>query len=150
MARNRITVDASPEAIFAVLADGRAYREWVVGARQIRDVDPDWPAPGARLHHAVGFGPVQVRDTTVVIERREPVLLVLTARARPFMEAHVELRLEPAGPNRTEIHMEERPVSSLARLAWRPVFDALTHVRNDECLRRLKRLVEGRVSPDAR
>ena len=39
MAVNDITIDAPPEKVFALLADGRQYAEWVVGAKRIRDVD---------------------------------------------------------------------------------------------------------------
>jgi hypothetical protein len=47
-------VDASSEDVMAVLIDGWTYAEWVVGASRIRDVDKDFPAPGARIHHSVG------------------------------------------------------------------------------------------------
>src|SRR4051812_50021008 len=36
MSRNRITVTASPEAVFDVLDDADAYPRWVVGARRVR------------------------------------------------------------------------------------------------------------------
>src|SRR5207248_1475605 len=39
-------VNATPDRVFEVLADGWTYSDWVVGTAHIRDVDPDWPAPG--------------------------------------------------------------------------------------------------------
>jgi len=43
-----LEMEATPEEIFAVLADGHAYDDWVVGAKQIRAVDADWPAKGSQ------------------------------------------------------------------------------------------------------
>ena len=39
-------VTASPERVFAELADGWTYVGWVVGATHVRDVDDTWPQPG--------------------------------------------------------------------------------------------------------
>jgi uncharacterized protein YndB with AHSA1/START domain len=43
MSRNQIPIAAPPEAVFEVLDDAEAYPRWVVGARRMRRVDPDWP-----------------------------------------------------------------------------------------------------------
>ena len=43
-------IDATPEQVFSVLADGWLYPSWVVGASRIRAVDDSWPSPGAELH----------------------------------------------------------------------------------------------------
>ena len=45
---------------------------WAVGAARIREVDEDWPAVGARIHHSVGAWPVLISDTTVVEEVDAP------------------------------------------------------------------------------
>jgi uncharacterized protein YndB with AHSA1/START domain len=66
MAHNEIHVEATPEVVFAVLADPRSFARWVVGSRKIRAADPDWPAPGATFDHAVGIGPLVIADGTTV------------------------------------------------------------------------------------
>ena len=57
-----------PAAVWAALADPGGYGYWVVGSKLIRDADPDWPAPGTRFHHTIGFGPFTVEDHTVALE----------------------------------------------------------------------------------
>ena len=46
--------DCTPDDVFAVLGDGWLYPVWVVGAARMRDVDPEWPAEGANIHHSLG------------------------------------------------------------------------------------------------
>src|SRR4051812_49832887 len=52
MSRNRITVTASPEAVFDVLDDADAYPRWVVGARRVRRGDDAGPPEISRVQHA--------------------------------------------------------------------------------------------------
>ena len=56
MSTTKRVMQAPPDQVWAVLADGWLYPLWVVGASRMRDVDDHWPAPGARLHHSVGAG----------------------------------------------------------------------------------------------
>jgi len=142
MARNRVHIDASPEDVFAVLADPPRYPEWVVGAAGIRDEDSEFPAVGSRFHHKVGSWPVGLKDYTEVTEVEPPRRIVLKAKARPLGTARIEIELrESAGG--TEVAMEEVPGDRLTSLvAGNPVADTVLRVRNAEALARLKRLVE--------
>lgn len=144
MAQNSTHVEAPPRAVWNVLADPDAYGEWVVGSKYIRDADAGWPAVGSKFHHTVGFGPIEIKDNTEVLESRPPERLVLRARARPSGIAHVVLDLKQAGAG-TEIVMTEWPVEGLAKLVHNPLQDKLIHHRNVESLRRLKRLAEQRA-----
>lgn len=56
---------ATPEQVWAVIADGWTYPSWVVGAPRMRAGAPDWPVPGAELHHSFGLWPAMVNDKTV-------------------------------------------------------------------------------------
>jgi NAD(P)-dependent dehydrogenase (short-subunit alcohol dehydrogenase family)/uncharacterized protein YndB with AHSA1/START domain len=143
MARNRVHVDASPDDVFAILADPTRYPEWVVGAAGIRDEDSEFPAVGSRFHHKVGSWPVGLKDYTEVTEVEPPRRIVLKAKARPLGTARIEIELrESAGG--TEVAMEEVPGDRLTSLvAGNPVADTVLRVRNAEALARLKRLVEG-------
>ena len=142
MARTVRTTTASPEAVWAVLADAGLYADWVVGAREVRDASVTWPAVDSVLHHTVGIGPLQLRDRTRVLYREPPRQLVLTARGRPFGQARIDVRLHPSGDG-TEISIDEVPSEGLGRLVHSPVVDLTIHLRNKETLRRLARLAES-------
>ena len=143
MARNTAHFDATPEQVWAVLADPDSYGEWVVGSKHIRDADPEWPQPGSRFHHTVGIGPLELKDDTEVLEAREPERIVLRARARPTGVANVILDLTPEDGG-TRVEMREYPVSGLAKMVHNPLQDKLIHHRNVESLRRLEELARGR------
>src|SRR5215218_6959951 len=93
VARNRVHIHASPEDVFAVLADPCRYPEWVVGASSIREYDEGFPAVGSRFHHEVGPGPLNLKDYSEVTEVDPPRRLVLKAKARPLGTATIELDL---------------------------------------------------------
>jgi uncharacterized protein YndB with AHSA1/START domain len=141
MATNHIQVGAPPERVFAVLASPEAYGDWVVGSDTIRDADPHWPAAGSRFHHRVGVGPFKVNDHTEVVEVDPPRKLVLHARARPLGTALVTMLLEPRDGG-TWVTMKETAGDPLSRIGINPLTDWLVHLRNDESLRRLKRIAE--------
>ncbi|WP_157171751.1 SRPBCC family protein [Nocardia higoensis] len=139
-----VTVPASAEEIFDVLAEGWWYGLWVVGASHIRDVDAQWPAVGSRIHHGVGPWPVTLHDTTEVIAVERPNHLELRARSWPFGSAWVRLELRPAGEGRTDIAMAERVSGGPARMLPGGLQDAMLAPRNRESLRRLADIVVGR------
>ena len=140
-----ILIDASPDDVFAILADGHTYSEWVVGAKRIRAVDHSWPAPGSLLHHSIGAGPFTLDDTTEVIECEAPNRLVLEARVRPTGVARVVLQLIEEG-SATRVQMEEAPVGGPARFLPSWIADPVVDRRNDRALARLKDMVEQRSS----
>ena len=137
MATTRMSMPHSPDAVFAVLADGQRYAEWVVGAKRIRGVDEGWPALGKRIHHTVGIGPLTIDDTTACLEVDPPVRIVLEARAWPAGKARVTMTITPE-PGGSEVVMDEVPTGGPAKTLFNPVLDGLTHLRNLESLRRLK------------
>lgn len=148
MARNRVHIHATPEEVFAVLSDPERYPDWVVGADKIRDYDEEFPQVGARFHHKVGPGPINIRDYSEVIELDAPRRLVLKAKARPLGTATIALDLEESDGG-TELLMEETPGDRLTSLfVDNPVADTALRVRNAEALSRLKRLVEGTPEGD--
>jgi uncharacterized protein YndB with AHSA1/START domain len=143
VARNQAHFDATPDEVWAVLADPECYPSWVVGAKNVRDADPAWPEAGTRFHHTVGVGPLALKDHTEVLESRAPERLVLRARARPSGEANVIIELTPENAG-TRVDMEEYPVSGVAKIIHNPLQDKLIHHRNVESLRRLEELAGGR------
>ncbi|MCP2164126.1 Polyketide cyclase / dehydrase and lipid transport [Goodfellowiella coeruleoviolacea] len=140
-------VQAPPNQVFAVLADGWSYAGWVVGASHIREVDAEWPTLGSRIHHSIGPWPLQVRDVTVVRGVEPGRCLELQAGMWPFGAARVVLTLEPVGTNTTRVVMGEEFVHAPARLLPRVVQEVLLRPRNTEALARLASLAVRKQSP---
>lgn len=146
MAAATITIDASAEDVFAVLADADSYGTWVVGSDTIRAADAGFPALGTRFHHRVGVGPIKTDDHTEVLAVNRPFLLELRANARPFGIARVTLLMTPRDGGRTDVTIIEKPMGPIARVLFNPLTDPLVSLRNVESLRRLKRMVEERAT----
>jgi uncharacterized protein YndB with AHSA1/START domain len=141
MARNVAHFSVPPQRVFAVLSDPQSYGYWVVGSKYIRGADPGFPAPGTRFHHAVGFGPLTVKDHTAVLESAPPHRLVLKAKARPLGTAKVIMDIQPEGAG-SRVTMVEEAADPLTKFVFNPLTELLVRGRNDESLRRLKELAE--------
>jgi len=137
---------ASPETVYAVLADGWCYSNWVVGTSHMRAVEPDWPAAGARLHHCSGIWPLATRDETVVEESEPNRRLVLLAKGGILGSARVVLELQPDDDG-TIVSMVEEPVAGPAKWLHNPAFDLILARRNVETLARLAALSERHTEP---
>ena len=145
MSRNTRVIDATPEQVWAVLADGWLYPLWVVGATRMRDVDDNWPAKGSQLHHSAGVWPLVLNDTTESLEVETGRRLKLRARGWPLGEADVEITLTPVDDGkRCQVVLEETAVSGPGALVPPPVEAPLLGWRNVESLRRLAFIAEGR------
>jgi uncharacterized protein YndB with AHSA1/START domain len=144
MAVNTAHIRATPEAVYAVLADGWSYSNWVVGTSHMRAVEATWPAVGSRLCHAAGVWPLVTRDETVVEECEPNRRLVLTARGRPFGEASIDIVLSVQGAG-CEITMTETPIAGPGHWLHNPVSEAMLIRRNTEALARLSAIAERRT-----
>ena len=145
MARVEHLINAAPEQIFAVLADGWTYSDWVVGTAHIRDVDPDWPAPGTQLHHKAGPWPFSVRDTTVSLDCQPPRLLLVAPKLWPLGAARVTFELVALGPTTTRVAMTEEFAEGPLHLVRTVIENVALRWRNKESLRRLGDLATRRV-----
>jgi uncharacterized protein YndB with AHSA1/START domain len=139
-------IDAPPSAVFAVLADGWTYSNWVVGTSHIRAVDERWPAAGAELHHAVGAWPLVTRDKTVVKSVDPERQIVLLARGAQLGDAIVTIDLTPESDGCT-VTMHEKPISGPGSWLHNPLNEALLNKRNQESLRRLRATVKRLTEP---
>lgn len=140
MAVNEITVAAPAQAVWDVLADPAAYAGWVVGTKQIRDADEGFPAPGTRLYHTVGAGPLTLSDSTRVVQSEAPTLLVLDARLGPLGAARVQIELFEQNGSTRVVLVEDGsrgPNRILSRAG-----DLVLRGRNRWSLDRLKELAE--------
>jgi len=136
MARNKRYIPVSPKSVFDVLSDPRQYGFVVAGSKNIRDWDERWPQKGANFHHTVGYGPLNLEDTTEVLSVDPPRRLELRARGRPLGKARVTFELEAANGG-TWVTIVEDPEMPKAVHMLLPALHAFTRLRNRETLRRL-------------
>lgn len=141
MAFNSREIAVPASTAWAAIIDPTTYEDWLVGAREIRDLDEGWPAPGARFHHRVGFGPVQVPDNTEVLAVEPGVMLRLKVRARPFLSAEATFRVV-GDDERCVVTLQEVPAMGWLTPFVRPVMDPSIHLRNHRSLRNLARTLE--------
>ncbi len=139
-ARVDLVVDAPPDEVWAVLSDGDAYGDWVVGAKPVRAVDADWPEVGATLQYTVGLGPLELSDRTTV-RRSEPEQLLELDVAVPGGSIRVLIRLQAQGSG-TLVELDEHPARGLVVYAHTPLGSAAFAARGTLMLRRLRDLVE--------
>ena len=138
-------IDVPPPEVYCVLADGWYYSGWVVGTSHVQAVEESWPAVGSRLFHASGVWPAALADETSVDEVTPNERLALTARVRPFGEAHIEIGLTAEGDG-TRVTLTENPISGPGRWLHNQATDAILHRRNVESLARLAARCERRTT----
>jgi len=141
---NETTIQATPEQVWDVLADGWLFPLWVVGATRMRAVDGGWPQVGTRIHHSAGVWPAVIDDETVSLAVDAPHRLELRAKGWPMGEADVVIEIESSGTG-SLVRIHEDAVSGPGLLVPQPVRAPLLKWRNTETLRRLKYVVEGRT-----
>ena len=129
-------VPVPPDRVFAVLADGWTYSDWVVGTAHIRDVDPGWPAVGTRLFHKAGPWPFSLKDKSTVVAMEPDRMLTLRAGLWPLGEATVHVELEPV-PQGTKVTIFEEFRAGPLQWVQTKLNDLVLHRRNVESLRRL-------------
>ena len=137
MANVQRIVQAPPEQVFAVLADGTVH---------IRDVDPHWPQVGSRLHHKAGPWPLSLHDTSEVLAVVPNRSLTLRAGLWPLGAARVEVTLDPVGNGATRVCLGEEFEAGPLRTVRNKINDLVLHRRNIEALRRLADLAEREKS----
>lgn len=142
-------VEASADAVWAVLADAWLYPAWVVGAARMREVDAGWPQVGAELHHSVGAWPLLLDDRTEVLDSVPGRMLRLRAHGWPAGAADVLIEIDGRGP-RSKVRMREDAVRGPGVLMPRPLRQLAIAPRNREALRRLAFLAEGRDTGSSR
>jgi uncharacterized protein YndB with AHSA1/START domain len=138
----RTEVTASPEAVWKLISDPETYPSWLMGAQQIRSVDPEFPRPGSGFDHSVGpTEEATVDDSTTATDADPPHRLDLHVRAGPF-HADVELLVLPS-PDGSEIRFSERPTGPWFVLT--PILRPVLGARNAESLRRLSKCLDAAV-----
>lgn len=132
-----------------MLADARAYAEWVVGTREIREADPGWPTPGTSFSFTVGVWPLRVRDCTTSRICEAPHRLELEAHAAPYGSVRIAIQILAWGDHSVVI-VDEHSLRGSSLLYENPLVDLLLTLRGRRMLRHLARLVERRAADNRR
>ncbi|MGW5640763.1 SRPBCC family protein [Streptomyces sp. NPDC003832] len=149
--RHRL-IKASPGAVWAVLADGHRYAQWVVGTARSEPVHGRWPDLGAAIRFEVRLGPARWANNTVVRRCEEGTALELEAYADQLGTARIAIELRPWGEHCLVI-LDEHPLQGAGGRLHNTGFEALIQLRHRTMLARLARLCEngepeGRPRPD--
>lgn len=138
-----VLIERPPAAVWAVLGDGHSYAEWVVGTKEIHEVDEHWPAIGSTIEFTAGIGPVRIKDRTVVRRVDPERELELEAQARWMGSARISFDLRPWGEH-TLVIIDEHPLTGPGARWHNAAVDLLLHMRNRRMVRALAQAVEKR------
>lgn len=148
--RHRL-VQATPQAVWDVLADGNLYADWVVGTSDSTPGAGQWPQVGATLTYEVRLGPLRLNNESVVRHKVDGSLLEIEAKAGSLGTARISVELRPWGEQCLVI-VDEHPLRGPGGLLHNAGAEALIQVRHRTMLARLARLCEaeagGRSRPD--
>lgn len=138
--RHRL-IKVSPEAVWAVLADGSRYGEWVVGTSASEPVRGQWPQVDSAIGYEVRVGPLRLTNETVVRHCVEGSELELEAKAGALGTARIFIKLRPWGSYCLVI-ADEHPLQGMGGVLHNVGVEALIQLRHRAMLARLARLCE--------
>lgn len=139
--RHRL-IERPPRDVWAVLADGSRYGDWVVGTSESHPDRGGWPDVGATISYTVRVGPWSVSGLTVVRRSEAPRKLELEVDSGPLGTARVALDVRPWGEH-TLVIMDEHPLRGPGGFLHNGVLDALIQLRHRAMLARLAEAVEN-------
>ncbi|MFF7856262.1 SRPBCC family protein [Streptomyces sp. NPDC007904] len=145
MAVRHHLIRTSPQAVWAVLADGTRYAEWVVGTSESEPVRGQWPQLGAAIRYEVRFGPLRLSDETVVRRCEPGQVLELEAKAGPLGTARIAIELRPWGDDCLVI-VDEHPLRGAGGTIHNVGVEALIQIRHRAMLGRLAKLCESEAA----
>lgn len=141
MALLNVLVKRSPEHVWDFLSDGHRYAEWVVGTREIRGVDDNWPEVGSSIHFTFGLGPFTVDDRTTVRNAERPRMLEMEVHAGRIGTARLLFDIRPWGEH-TVVVLDEHPLSGPGAHVHNMLIDLGLRFRNRRMLDKLAKLIE--------
>lgn len=133
---------ATPAQVWAVLADGKRYQDWVKGTKEIRAVEPGWPAEGTAIHYSAGIGPLTKDDRTTVMASDPERFLELEIHAWPAGTVRVAIKIEPDGAG-SRVTLHEHPRRGIAALLYNSLAAVGLAARGKVMLKDLRKLAEG-------
>ncbi|WP_165989852.1 SRPBCC family protein [Streptomyces sp. YIM 98790] len=147
MATRTILVKRPPRAVWALLSDRNRYADWVIGARDSRPLEGDWPEVGASLQYVLKIGPWRLSGRTLVRHSEPPRLLELEAQRGRLGSARIALEVRPWG-DASLVILDEHPLTGPGGRMHSPLDEALLQLRHRRMLRLLARAAERYPEPD--
>ncbi|MGJ3562169.1 SRPBCC family protein [Streptomyces sp. INA 01156] len=146
--RHRL-ISTRPQTVWAVLADGRRYAQWVVGTSDSEPVRGRWPRLGAAIRYEVRLGPLRLSNETVVRRCEQGEALELEANAGPLGTARIAIELRPWG-DQCLVLVDEHPLRGVGGRLHNAAVEALIQVRHRAMLARLAKLCEAEAAEEER
>ncbi|MFH8403951.1 SRPBCC family protein [Streptomyces sp. NPDC018019] len=142
MAVRHQLIKRHPDAVWAILADGSRYKDWVVGPYRTEPGEGDWPQVGSTITYSVRVGPWTLDGETVVRRCEPPRELELEADSGALGTARIAVEIRPWGEDSLVI-MDEHPLRGPGGLLHNAALDALLQIRHRSMLGRLAKVVES-------
>jgi uncharacterized protein YndB with AHSA1/START domain len=142
-----IEIDASPDAVYDVLADPNCLGEWVTIQEELEEAPDGDLRPGARLRQRMKIAGQRFHLSWTVVEAERPSRIVWNGRGPMGSSAKAIYELRGDGDGHTTFsYLNEYglPGGAAGRLAGRAI-SAASGREADRTLKRLKKLVEARA-----
>ncbi|MBT3149571.1 SRPBCC family protein [Streptomyces sp. CHD11] len=146
--RHRL-IRVDPRSVWAVLEDGTRYADWVVGTSASEPVRGHWPQVGSAIGYEVRFGPVCLRNETVVRRCVPGEVLELEAEAGPLGTARIAIEVHTWGDH-TLVKVDEHPLRGAGGFLHNVAVEALIQIRHRAMLARLAELCETDAEEEER
>ncbi|MFI0713514.1 SRPBCC family protein [Streptomyces inhibens] len=142
MAVRHQLIKRSPEALWAVLADGSRYADWVVGTAHSRPVDGNWPEVGSAIEYTVRLGPWDLVGHTVVRHSFPPRELELEVDSGRLGTVRIAIEVRSWGEDSLVI-VDEHPLRGPAGRLHNAGLEFLLQLRHRSMLSRLAAVAEN-------
>ncbi|GHB01375.1 SRPBCC family protein [Streptomyces chryseus] len=142
MAVRHQLIRTSPEAVWAVLADGSRYSDWVVGTSDSRPAEGHWPDVGASIEYTVSIGPWTLTGRTIVRRTAPPYEIELEADSGSLGTARIAIEVRPWGDDALVV-LDEHPLRGVGGALHNTALDAVIQLRHRSMLSRLAKVVES-------
>lgn len=130
------------ETVWAVLADGSRYQDWVVGTVHSRPKDDNWPRLGSALEYTFRLGPWELAGQTIVRCSEPPRRLELEIDSGRLGTARIALELRPWGEH-TVVIADEHPLTGPSGRLHNAGVDMLLQLRHRRMLSNLAKVAEA-------
>ncbi|GGR33244.1 SRPBCC family protein [Streptomyces netropsis] len=141
MAVRHQLIERSPEAVWAVLADGSRYGEWVVGTARSAPAQGTWPELGSAIEYTIRLGPWTASGHTYVRRCEPPHTLELEVDSGPLGTARIAIQIQPWDRHSLLI-MDEHPLRGTGARLHNTALDAVVQLRHRRMLGNLAGVVE--------
>ncbi|MFF5126071.1 SRPBCC family protein [Streptomyces syringium] len=141
MAVRHQLIERSPAAVWAVLADGSRYDEWVVGTARSAPAQGTWPELGSAIEYTVRLGPWTACGHTYVRHCEPPHRLELEVDSGPLGTVRIAIQIQP-WDRHSLLTMDEHPLRGPSARLHNTALDAVLQLRHRRMLGNLAKVVE--------